>query len=220
MRAEFDFLLYPALQADRTLQNDRRSLQTAGLPGGQLFRSRLQLPLPVSACCPFKTPLCACCRHLSCLFTGLLHAGCFIALYLRFCRKLHCIPSGPHAAPVTRSCKLLRHQIDHKLSGFLNDIMRIPLRPDGDRDHRRIRADRPGPCDRYNVWSLPLPGTAHHHRGDRIQHVAAPPDLLAAGCLPARLLRPFTGCIPARLLRLFTGCIPARLLRFFTGLFS
>ena len=63
-------------------------------------------------------------------------------------------------------------QIDHKLAGFFDNIIRITLFSHGNRHHCRIRADGSCPCHGNNVRSLLRTLAADHNCRYRIQHIS------------------------------------------------
>ena len=87
------------------------------------------------------------------------------------------VPAGTHTAEICRIGELFRCQINDKLAGLLNNIIRISLRADGNRYHCRRTAYGPGPCHCDNIRLFLRALAAHHHRRKRIEHIAGLPIL-------------------------------------------
>ena len=72
------------------------------------------------------------------------------------------VPAGAHAAVICSVRQLLRRQVDDEFARLPDNIVGIPLRPDGDGYHSRVGTDCPDPCRCDNIRFLTCPGAAYH----------------------------------------------------------
>ncbi len=94
------------------------------------------------------------------------------------------IPSALYTAVVDRAHECAVGKVQDKFTGFLNNAVRIPLRPDGYRDHNRIGTEIPGPCGRHDVCLPVLIHRRDEHSRNRIQHISRFPVLSSHEDLP------------------------------------
>lgn len=104
------------------------------------------------------------------------------------------VPAGAHAAVICSVRQLLRRQVDDEFARLPDNIVGIPLRPDGDGYHSRVGTDCPDPCRCDNIRFLTCPGAAYHDCRQGIEHIARPPVLPLSWRLLWRLLWYFLCC--------------------------
>ena len=98
------------------------------------------------------------------------------------------VPAGAHTAVICSVRQLLRRQVDDEFARLPDNIVGIPLRPDGDGYHSRVGTDCPDPCRCDNIRFLTCPGAAYHDCRQGVEHIARPPVLPLSWRLLWRLL--------------------------------
>ena len=118
------------------------------------------------------------------------------------------VPAGAHAAVICSVRQLLRRQVDDEFARLPDNIVGIPLRPDGDGYHSRVGTDCPDPCRCDNIRFLTCPGAAYHDCRQGVEHIARPPVLPLSWRL---LWRPgFSGIFSAVFSGIFSLIAPSR----------
>ena len=85
------------------------------------------------------------------------------------------VSSGTHAAVIGCADQFFGSQVDHKFIRLPDHLIGVTLRSYGNINHRRIGADRSGPCNRQYVLIPVFVSDTDHNRRKRIQHVAGFP---------------------------------------------
>ena len=108
--------------------------------------------------------------------------------------KLIHVTSALYTTVIGGKCQILGGKVDHKLSRLFNDGVRVSLRSDGNRYHRRIGTHGAHPGQGNNIRFAVCVSHADHNSGQGIQHIPRLPYLFChvSFCSPfPRKLRHF-----------------------------
>ena len=106
------------------------------------------------------------------------------------CLKLVHVSAALYTAEIRSIYQIFCCQINDKLSGLPDHLVRMAFRTHGNRHHRRIGADSSCPCNCNNVGIFLFISRADHNHRQWIQHITGFPDLFAhtSSCVPETFL--------------------------------